>query len=223
VLGRAVIAQGNPAKIEEVIAYVRDRVVPLVDSQPGSCGLSMFVNRANGMIVVNSAWEDEAALRASDAALAASRQEAIGLLEAPAVEIHVLEPALIVQHEPDRPGFWSRAAEVQHAPEKMDETIAMFRDVALPALRERFPGTNTVALLVNRETGYSVANVTYTSREAMEASREGSAAMRSENLGRAGAQLLNVRELEIAIVGIRPPVDLPAQGQPVEFPSSTRT
>jgi len=46
--------------------------------------------------------------------------------------------------------------------------------------------------------------------------------MRSENLGRAGAQLLNVRELEIAIVGIRSPVDLPAQGQPMEFPSSTR-
>jgi len=147
VLGRAVVAQGNPAKIEEVIAYVRDRVVPLVDSQPGSWGLSMFVSRENGMIVVNSVWEDEAALRASDAALAASRQEAVGLLEAPAVEIHVLEPALIVQSEPDRPGFWSRATEVQHAPEKMDETIAMFRDVALPALRERFPGTNTVALL----------------------------------------------------------------------------
>lgn len=221
-LGRAVVAQGNPAKIDEVVAYVRDRVVPLADSLPGSHGLSMFVNRDNGMIVVNSVWADEAALAASDAELAASRQEAIGVLEAPEVEIHIVEPALIFQNEPDRPGFWARAAEVQHAPDKVDEGIARFRDIALPAMRERFAGINTIALLVNRKTGYSVVNITYTSREAMEASREEADRMRTENLRAAGAELLNVRELEVAIVGIRPPVDLPAQGRPVEFPSSLR-
>jgi quinol monooxygenase YgiN len=220
VLGRAVVAQGNPAKIEEVIAYVKDRVVPLVDAQAGSRGLSMFVNRDNGTIVVNSAWDDEASLKASDAALAPSRQEAIALLEAPEVEVHVLEPALIAQKEPDRPGFWSRAAEVQHATDAMDRAIAAFRDEVLPTLRERIDGVNTVALLVNRQTGHSVANVTFTSREAMEASRDATARMREDVLRRAGAELLSVRELEVVIVGIRPPVDLPAQGQPVEFPSS---
>jgi quinol monooxygenase YgiN len=222
VLGRAVVAQGNPAKVDEVVAYVRDRVQPLVDSLPGSHGLSMFANRETGLIVVNSVWADEAALAASDAKLKASRQEAITLLEAPEVEIHVLEPAVIFQNEPDRPGFWARAAEVEHAPERMDEAITGFRDVALPAMRERFAGINTIALLVNRETGYCVANITYTSREAMDASRAEAERMRSENLRAAGAELLGVRELELVIVGIRPPVDLPAQGRPVEFPSSTK-
>jgi len=222
VLGRAVVAQGNPAKVDEVVAFVRDRVQPLVDSLPGSHGLSMFANRETGMIVVNTAWADEAALTASDAELKGVRQEAITLLEAPEVEIHILEPALIFQVGPDQPGYWARAAEVQHAPEKIDETIAMFRDVALPTMRERFAGINTVALLVNRRTGFSVANITYTSREAMEVSRDEADRMRRNNLRAADAELRNVRELEVAIVGIRPPMDLPAQGRPVEFPSELR-
>jgi hypothetical protein len=222
VLGRAVVAQGSPAKVDEVVAYVRDRVQPLVDSLPGSHGLSMFVNRETGMIVVNSVWADEASLAGSDGQLEASRAEAMELLEAPEVQIHLIEPAVIYQNEPDRPGFWARAAEIQHAPERMESAILGFRDVALPAMRERFAGINTVALLVNRNTGYCVVNVTYTSREAMEASREEAERMRAENLRGSGAEILAVHELEVAIVGIRPPVDLPAQGGAVEFPSSIR-
>lgn len=221
-LGRAVTAQGNPAKVDEVVAYVRDRIVPLVDSLPGSYGLSMFVNRETGMIVVNTVWSDEAALKASDAELADSRREAIAVLEAPDLEIQVVEPAVIFQKGPDLPGYWARAALVQDGPERMDEAIARFRDQALPSMLEQFEGINTVALLVNRQTGYCVANVTYTSREQMEASRDEADKMRSAGLRAGGAELLDVRELEVAIVGIRPPVDLPAQGRPVEFRSSLR-
>jgi len=222
VLGRAVVAQGNPAKVDEVVAFVRDRVQPLVDSLPGTHGLSMFVNRETGMIVVNTAWADEAALTASDAELRGVRQEAITLLEAPEVEIHVVEPAVLFQNAPDEPGFWARATEIQDAPERMEGAIANFRYGAMPAIRERFEGVNTIALLVNRRTGYAVANITYTSREAMEASREAADRLRSDNMREQGSEVLAVREMEVAIVGIRSPVDLPAQGRPVEFPSELR-
>jgi hypothetical protein len=222
VLGRAVVAQGNPAKVDEAVVYVRDRIVPLANSLPGSHGLSMFVNRETGLVVVNTAWADEAALTDSNTALAEPRRAVIELMEAGEPEIHVVEPAVIFQNAPDQPGYWSRAAEIQHPPMQMDEAIAGFRDVALPAMRAQFAGINTVALLVNRRTGYSVVNVTYTSREAMESSRDAAADMRARNLRNSGAVLLNLRELEVAIVGIRPPVDLPAQGGAVEFPSSLR-
>jgi len=222
VLGRAVVAQGNPAKVDGVVGFVRERVQPLVDSLPGSHGLSMFVNRETGMIVVNTAWADEASLTASDAELSGVRQEAITLLEAPEVEIHIMEPAVLFQNAPDQPGFWARATEIQDAPERMEAAIANFRDVAMPAIRAGFAGVNTIALLVNRRTGYAVANITYTSREAMEATREAARRLRADNLRDQGSEVLAVRELEVAIVGIRPPVDLPAQGRPVEFPSELR-
>lgn len=221
-LGRAVVAQGNPAKVVEAVVFVRDRVQPLVEAQPGSHGLSMFVNRENGTVVVNTVWADEDALDASDAELASVRKETVDLLEASDPEIHVLEPAVIFQNGPDQPGFWARAIEIRNAPERMDAAIERFRDVLLPAMRDRFAGLNTVALLVDRRSGFAVVNVTYTSREALEASRADGERMRSDALRDVGAELLRIHEMEVAIVGIRPPVDLPAQGQPVQFPSSTR-
>ena len=223
VLGRAVIAQGNPAKVDEVVAYVRDRVQPLVEAEAGSHGLSMFANRETGMVVVSTSWQDEDALNASDEHLAAVRREALTLLEAPEPRIEIMEPAVIFQNAPDQPGYWSRASETRYPVDRLEEAIATFTTQALPAIRERFEGVNTIALLVNRRTGHSVANVTYTSREALDASRDSAEQLRTESLRRTGAEPANVMELEVAIVGIRPPVDLPSQGGPVEFPATITT
>src|SRR3954452_22480751 len=112
-LGRAVIAQGHPANVDEVVAFVRDRVVPLVDSLPGSHGLAMWVNRETGMIVVNTAWTDEAGLVGSNEQLASLRSETLQLLGASEARIEVLEPAVLFQNAPDQPGYWSRATETR--------------------------------------------------------------------------------------------------------------
>jgi heme-degrading monooxygenase HmoA len=221
-LGRAVIAQGDPAKVDEVVAFVRDRVQPLVDSLPGSHGLGMWANRETGMIVVNSAWEDEAALLASNEQLASLRSEALKLLGAPEARIEVLEPAVMFQNEPDQPGYWSRATETRAPVERMDENIALFTSEVLPAIRE-IPGFNTIALLVNRDEGRMVANVTYSSREELDASRERAATLREASVTRLGAKVTGVMELEVAIVGIRPGIDLPSQSAPVEFPAGRVT
>jgi len=219
-LGRAVIAQGNPANVDEVVTFVRDRVVPLVDSLPGSHGLAMWVNRETGMIVVNTAWADEAALVGSNEQVASLRSETLQLLGASEARIEVLEPAVLFQNAPDHPGYWSRATETRAPVDRMEENIGLFSSEVLPAIRE-IPGFNTIALLVNRNEGRMVANVTYTSREELDASRERAARLREESVTRLGAKVTGVMELEVAIVGIRPGIDLPAQGTPVEFPAHT--
>jgi hypothetical protein len=219
-LGRAVIAQGDPAKVDEVVAFVRDRVQPTADSLPGSHGLGMWVNRQSGMVVVNSAWEDESALNNSDEQLAPLRREALELLGAMDVRIEIFEPAVMFQKAPDQPGYWSRATETQSPPELVQDNITLFASELLPAIRQ-IPGANTVGLVVNRSTGRAVSNVTYASKEALIASRQRAARLREESVERLGAEVTNVMELEVAIVGIRPPIDLPAQGRPVQFPIDT--
>jgi hypothetical protein len=218
VLGRAVIAQGDPEKVDEVVAFVRDRVQPLVDSLPGSHGLGMWANRETGVIVVSTAWEDETALNGSDEQLAPVRSEALRLLGAQETRIEILEPAVMFQNAPDQPGYWSRTTETHAPPERMEENILLFTTELLPAIRE-IPGANTVGLLVNRRNGHAVSSVTYDSKEALDASRERAGRLRVESVVRLGAKVMNVMELEVAIVGIRPPIDLPAQGRPAEFPS----
>jgi hypothetical protein len=47
--------------------------------------------------------------------------------------------------------------------------------------------------------------------------------MRAENMARMGVELLDIHEMQVALVGIRPAVDLPPQGQPIEFPASAQT
>ena len=216
-LGRAVIAQGNPAKVDEVIAFIRERVQPLADAQAGSHGLSMFVNRETGLVLVSSAWEDEAALRSSDAQLEPARRQALALLEAPEPRIEIMQPIIIFQNSRDQVGYWTRASELRFPPDRLDDGIATFRSELLPAIRARLEGVNSIALMLNRQTGHGVVNVTFTSREALDASREVADQLRSEFVRDTGAEAVGVMEMEVAIVGIRPPIDLPAQGAPVEF------
>ena len=50
--GRASIIDGDPAKVEAGITVVRDRAKPAVEAMPGNRGLSMWVDRVNGLVVV---------------------------------------------------------------------------------------------------------------------------------------------------------------------------
>jgi hypothetical protein len=72
---------------------------------------------------------------------------------------------------------------------------------------------------VNRREGKAVSHVTYSSREALNTSRERAARLREDSVERLGAVVTNVMELESVIVGISPAVDLPSQGEPVTFPA----
>src|SRR4051795_8925012 len=100
VLGRAVIATGDPAKIEEGIAFIRERVQPVVDSLPGSHGLGMWVNRETGQFVVSTVWEDEASLLASDERMSPFRAEGLAMMGAPEARIEIHEPAAFAQTKP---------------------------------------------------------------------------------------------------------------------------
>ncbi len=220
-IGRAVIAVGDPTKVDEGVAFVRDEVLPVVAGLPGSYGLGMWVNRQTGEIVVNTVWQDEAAEKASDVQLASLRAEALRRLGADGARIELFEPVVVWQSEPNEVGQWVRAVEVRHAPERLGEDLAGFRELTLPAI-QAMRGVTGVVLLADRTTGLTVLNVTYRSREEFEESRERGATLRAEALARMGAELEKLTELQVAIVGIRAPIgssaatELPAQGRAAE-------
>jgi hypothetical protein len=221
-IGRAVVATGDPAKIDELVAFTRDEIQPVVDGLPGSHGLGMWVNRKTGDVVVSTAWQDEAALKASDERLAPLRAEALRRFGSAEPRIEILEPVLIWQRDPSQVGQWTRAAEVRHPVDRLVENLASFKEHTLPAILE-FPGVSTVALMANRTTGLTVLNVAYATDAEFEASRDRAATLRSESMARLGASVERVTEMQVAIAGIRPPIDLPAQGKAVEFPANADT
>lgn len=220
-LGRAVITKGDPARMDEGVAFVMERVQPVVDSLPGSHGLGMWVNRETGDCVVNTVWVDEAALIASDEQLSGLRAEAMAKLGASEARIEILEPVVVFQTRPNEAGDWTRSSEIRLPLDRLGDNLAAFSSEILPQVRQ-IPGVTTIGLLVNRGTGLTVLSVSYDSRESFEASREFAQRMRARSMQQYGAELLRVMEMQVAVVGIRPPVDLPAQGGTVEFPVNAK-
>lgn len=210
-IGRVNILEADPSKIDEGIAFVRDRVQPLVDSLPGSRGLGMWVNRETGDVVVNTVWDDRAALEASESRVTGVRAEAAKVVGATSVRVELAEPAVVWQAAADQPGYWSRAVEMDVPTDRVDEAIALFRDEMLSKVQQ-IPGVNTVVYSANRDTGHTMLNVTYRSRAELDAGRETGNTLRASVVSRLGAGEPTVREMETTIVGIRGPATIDLTG-----------
>jgi hypothetical protein len=210
-IGRVNILEADPSKIDEGIAFVRDRIQPLVDSLPGSRGLGMWVNRETGDVVVNTVWDDRAALDASESHVTAVRAEAAKVVGAKTVRVEIGEPIVVWQAAADQPGYWSRAVEMDVPADRIEEGMALFRDELLSSV-QRIPGVNTVVLSLNRDTGHTMLNVTYRSRAELDAARATADNLRAGVVSRLGAGEPTVRELETTIVGIRGPATIDLAG-----------
>jgi hypothetical protein len=201
-IGRVNILAADPVKVEDGIAFVRERVLPLVDSLPGSRGLGMWVNRETGDVVVNTVWDDRAAMEASESRVTDLRAEAASVLGATAVRVELAEPVVVWQAGADQPGYWARAVEMDVPTDRVEEAIALFRDEMLSRVQQ-IPGVNTIVYSANRDTGHTMLNVTYRSKAELDAGREAGNTLRASVVDRLGAGEPTVREMETTIVGIR--------------------
>ena len=86
----------------------------------------------------------------------------------------------------------------------MDRAIDVYKLASLPRL-EDLAGFCSASLLVDRASGHAVSSVTYDSQEAMDSNREAAASMRASTSKDAGAEVVDVREFELAIAHLRVP------------------
>lgn len=203
VYARVTTVDGDAGRIDEVIAFVKDTVQPLLEQQPGSRGLAMFVNRDKGRVVVTTAWATAPARAASDAALAPVRGEAGRILGGQA-RPEEFDLAVLERLRPAEPGFWSRATRLSVPKDRLDEAIAGFRNSVLPGLRGQVGFCGGV-LLVDRSTGTALGSTTWDSRAALEASRQAADQLRAGTADSSGATVVEVVESEIVIAAIAPP------------------
>lgn len=197
---RVTTVDGDAGRIDEVITFVKETVQPLLKQLPGSLGLAMFVNRDRGRVVVTTAWTTAEARAASDAHLLPIR-DAAGRMLGGQARPEELEVAVLDRVRPAAPGYWNRLSRLAVPPDRLDASIASFRDSALPALHGQ-AGFCGGVLLVDRTTGTGIGLTTWDSREALEASREIADRVRASTADSAGARIVEVVESEIVIAGI---------------------
>ena len=202
---RVITFLGDPARLDDGIAYVRDEAQPEVDRMPGNLGLALWVERESGRSVTATAWTDRAAVDASEGVLSTGVRAQAGkhLGGDPVSEVYERAVAHLVSTP--RPGCWTRSTRFAGPAGAVDEMIAFFEDTAWPVV-QGYDGLVAAVLLVDRERGRCLSAVTFDSREAMEASRDRGQQVRQEAEGTvAGSRITDVSESELVIAGLRPP------------------
>lgn len=200
---RVTTVHGDPSKIDDVVALVRDRAKPVVDSSEDGRGMSLFVDREHGRVVATSAWATEQARDASNAELAPLRDEAARLMDG-TVRIAEYEVAVTEQVVAPGPGCWLRATSLAGEPARLRDGIASYQASVIPALHD-VPGFCGATLIVDRAAGAAIGSTVWSSRETLEASRSLASSLRSSVPDQTGAQVTGVAEYEVVLAETKAP------------------
>ena len=193
----------RPGALEEGLTYIRDEVFGAVTNMPGCIGMSVVADRDSGRCIATSAWESEAAMRATEAAVAPLRAKAAGMFGA-APQVEEWEIAVLHRDHPTGDDACVRSTWIQGDPADLDRSIDVFKLTAMPAIQE-YEGFCSASLLVNRTTGRALVTVAYDSRTGLDRSRERANAVRERTVNEMNASVQEVREFDLVMAHLHVP------------------
>jgi hypothetical protein len=218
--GRLSYVEGDPGRIDDLIVYVRTVVKPATDELAGSHGLGMWVNRTTGSALIITGWDDVTSLFESEAAVIKLRDDAAGIIGGNAI-VERYQVAFGDLAEPSETGDLTRLMRLQCEPSMLAANVEWARENLIPALRA-VPGYGSYVVSTDRQTGAMLSMTTFADIEAAEAGLAATEFAR-ESSSKRGIHLLDIRDYEVAIAGIRAiptvplqrSVDLSATSEPV--------
>lgn len=158
--------------IDAGIGWLRDQLRPALRDQKGFRGLAVSAERAGGVLEVLTLWDTDADLEASWDALAARRQESLGIFGGQLSMDTYEELLREAGSTPPGPGSALMLLPVSMDPATVDENLASFRSQILPRIAA-CQGFQQIRLLMNRETGYGLGGSVWADEDAMRAAAAG--------------------------------------------------
>ncbi len=155
---RVNIIFGAKDRIDAGIARIEGSDRPVVEATSGNQGLATMVDRAAGVIVAMSFWDEP--LHSSEASLTRAREAAAAAAGGDLV-VERFELAGRTQPSPPRPGAVVRMARVQLDPATMADGLAFFTREVLPTV-ETVAGFCSAEVLVDRESGTGIIVTAWT-------------------------------------------------------------
>lgn len=193
----------QPGSIDEGIAYVDGEVRPALMAMDGCIGLSMICDRDSGRCIVTSAWSTEDAMRATEQKVQPLRDKGVDIFGAQP-SIDWWEIAVLHRDAPSAEGSCVRCTWLSMDPSGLSDAIETYRMATLHSLEE-MDGFRSASLMVDRASGRAVSTVTFSNREAMEASRTTADELRTRTAGEVGASVTDVCEFELALAHLHVP------------------
>ena len=200
---RSTSIQGDPARIDEGISYVREEVMPAVTGMDGCIGMSMLVNRETGRGIVTSSWMSEDEMRATGGQVSPLRNRGAEIMSGEA-EVREWEIAVMHREHEAREGSWCRVTWLKCPPEDVESTLDYFRDTVMTRLEE-VDGFCSASMLIDRATGECCGTARFESREALEATREMAQGMRDKRSTESAVEFGDIEECELVIAHLRVP------------------
>jgi len=200
---RSTTVHADPQSIDDGIAYIRDEVMPAVQSMPGCMGLSMLCDRSPGRCIITTSWDSEESMSASRDAVGAMREQSAdvlgGLFDVQEWEIGLLHRA----HQAPE-GAWCRVTWSRGDPARMEEVAETFRTSLIPRL-DGIAGFCSVSSMGDRQTGMGVLTATYDDRSSLDGSADSVREMRDQFSRQTGLEVTDMAVMELAIHHLRVP------------------
>jgi len=200
---RSTTVRGDPKKLDDGIAYIRDDVMPAVQQMSGCVGLSMLCDRDSGRCIVTTAWADDSAMHATEEAVRPMRDRLAEIYGA-ASEVNEWEIAILHRKHEAPDGACTRVTWTRGDPADMDRMIDTVRMALLPRLDD-LDGFCSVSVMANRDNGMCSLAAAYESRDAMMRTRESVSAMRDEFTQQLGLEVMDIAEFDLAVHHLRVP------------------
>ena len=201
---RSTTVQADPQRIDQGIAYIRDEVMPAVQSMPGCMGLSMLCDRDSGRCIVTTSWDSHESMAATADRVQDMRQAAMDSMGGRDMSVDEWEIALVHRAHNAADDACARVTWTRGDPARMDEMLEAFRSSIIPRLDE-VRGFCSLSMMIDRNTGRGVLTSVYDDRADMDASRDMVAGMRDEFTRRMGMDVMDVAEFDLAIHHLRVP------------------
>lgn len=202
---RSTRLQAMPETADKGIAFVRDRVWPMVQRMDGCIGMSMIVDRDTGLGIATTSWATVEALQASRGPVAPLREQAGEILDTHSMP-EVTEWEIVSMHRAHHsdPGTCVRAAWSRVDPGSVEQALDFYKYALLPQM-EQLDGFVSASLMIDRQQGRGVTSVAFGSRGAMVASRDQADYLRTRSSQEAGVEFLDVGEFELVFAHLHVP------------------
>ena len=202
---RVTAFKSEPGKLEEGIAFLKNKIIPSLSKAPGYLGATCIVDREKGEGAASTLWESlEAMNKAEQLGQQARSQstEATGLevVDVDRFEITVLEMS---SPKPQLPSY-TRLTTAYGDPAKADKVTEMVRAAA--AKIKQHPGFTAYAAGINRATGRGFTTSSWATVDQREASDKALASLR-QPVADAGAMYgLQIQNFETVVADIKVPI-----------------
>ncbi len=200
---RSTTMRVRPEAVDDLTAFVRDDVMPMVTQLDGCVGVSALSDRETGRCIITSAWETADAMHASAERVRPSRERAAERFGA-TPEVQEWEIAVLHRAHRAGDGACARVTWTRTGPASLDDVIGAYRESLMPWW-EQTEGFCSNSLLIDRRDGRCASAVVFDSREAMAHTRDQFTTLRREFAQRMGMTIVEVAEFELALAQLRVP------------------